>query len=37
MDANAEGIASPYFEDEDVSQIVIKPLSKYRGVPSKLG
>ena len=22
-------IASPYFEDEDVAQIVIKPLPKY--------
>jgi hypothetical protein len=22
-------IASPYFEDEDVGQIVIKPLPKY--------
>ena len=24
-----QGIANPYFEDEDVAQIVIKPLSKY--------
>jgi hypothetical protein len=24
-----QGIASPYFEDEDVAQIVIKPLPKY--------
>jgi hypothetical protein len=30
-------IASPYFEDEDVSTIVIKPLSKYRGEVTPLG
>jgi hypothetical protein len=30
-------IASPEFEDEDPSQIVIKPLSKYRGQVSQLG
>jgi hypothetical protein len=24
-----QGIANPYFEDEDVAQIVIKPLPKY--------
>jgi len=30
-------IANPQFEDEDTSQIVIKPLSKYRGQVSKLG
>jgi hypothetical protein len=32
-----QGIANPYFEDEDVSTIVIKPLSKYRGQVSELG
>jgi hypothetical protein len=37
MGASAEGMASPYFEDEDPSQIVIKPLSKYRGQVSQLG
>ena len=30
-------IANPEFEDEDVAQIVIKPLSKYRGQVSQLG
>jgi len=30
MDAQgANGMACPYFEDEDPSQIVIKPLLKY--------
>jgi len=24
-----QGVANPYFEDEDVSTIVIKPLPKY--------
>jgi hypothetical protein len=24
-----DGVANPYFEDEDVSTIVIKPLPKY--------
>jgi hypothetical protein len=32
-----QGIANPYFEDEDVAQIVIKPLSKYRGEVTPLG
>jgi hypothetical protein len=32
-----QGIANPYFEDEDVSTIVIKPLSKYRGEVTPLG
>jgi hypothetical protein len=30
-------IANPYFEDEDVAQIVIKPLCKYRGQVTSLG
>ena len=29
MDAPANGMAAPYFEDEDPSQIVTKPLSKF--------
>jgi hypothetical protein len=37
MDASAEGMASPYFEDEDVATIVIRPLSKYRGQVTRLG
>jgi hypothetical protein len=32
-----QGIANPYFEDEDVSTIVIKSLSKYRGQGTSLG
>jgi hypothetical protein len=32
-----QGIANPYFEDEDVSTIVIKSLSKYRGQVTPLG
>ena len=28
MDAPANGMAAPYFEDEDTGQIVIKPLSR---------
>jgi hypothetical protein len=29
MADQGSGMAAPYFEDEDVSTIVIKPLSKY--------
>jgi hypothetical protein len=32
-----QGIANPYFEDEDVSTIVIKSLCKYRGQVTPLG
>jgi hypothetical protein len=32
-----QGIANPYFEDEDVSTIVIKSLCKYRGQITSLG